>query len=138
MNIPKADLIGTSNHDILNIVTGNSAAEEIEVITYPDPLGLPFTINSLRGIQQNTVEQLGLLERARGIPGALSDIEVTQMTTSYCVQRADLVVYHRILTVWRDTQPALSVKRVIGHWLSVLDEIDAYTKTVLNILVSCR
>lgn len=60
------------------------------------------------------------------------------MTTTYCVQRADLVGYQRILTVWRDTQPAASVKRVIGHWLGVLAEIEADTKAVLNILVSCR
>lgn len=60
------------------------------------------------------------------------------MTIAYCVQRADLVGYQRILTVWRDTQPASSVKRVIGHWLGVLAEIEADTKAVLNILVSCR
>ena len=60
------------------------------------------------------------------------------MTTAYCVQRADLVSYQRILTVWRDTQAAASVKRVITHWLGVLDEIQANTIAVLTILVSCR
>lgn len=60
------------------------------------------------------------------------------MTTAYCGQRADLIGYQRILTVWRDTQPASSVKRVIGHWLGVLAEIEANTKAVLNILVSRR
>jgi hypothetical protein len=54
------------------------------------------------------------------------------------VQRADLVGYQRILTAWCDIQPAASVKRVIGHWLGVLDEIQADTKAVLNILISCR
>ena len=54
------------------------------------------------------------------------------------MQWADLVGYQRILTVWRDTQPALSVERVIGHWLGVPSEIEADTKAVLNILVSCR
>lgn len=137
-NIPKAELIGNSGHDILNIATGNSGAEEIKVITCPDPLGLPLIIDFLRGIQQDTGDQVGLLERARLIRGSISDIETTQMTTSYCVQRADLIGYHRILTAWRDTQPASSVKRVIGHWLGVLDEIEADTKAVLNILVSCR
>jgi len=28
--------------------------------------------------------------------------------------------------VWRDTQLAASFKRVIGHWLGVLAEIEAY------------
>jgi hypothetical protein len=58
------------------------------------------------------------------------------MATAYCVQRADLIGYHRMLTVWRDTQPASSVKRVIGHWLDVLDEIEVNTKAVLGILAS--
>ena len=137
-NIPKADLIGTSTHDILRVATGNSAVEEIKVITWLNPLGLPHIIDFLRSIQQDTAAQVELLERAKRIPRSFSDIEATQMTTSYCVQRADLVAYHRILTVWRDTQPAPSVKRVIGHWLGVLDEIEADTKAVLNILVSCR
>lgn len=80
-----------------------------------------------------------MLEQASRTPGAFTDIEATQMTTAYCVQRADLMGYpQRILTVWRDTQPAASVKRVIGHWLGVLAEIEADTKTVLNVLVSCR
>ncbi|MFD2274675.1 hypothetical protein ACFS07_35865 [Undibacterium arcticum] len=137
-NIPKADLIGAGSHDILRIATGTSDAEEIKVITWPDPIGLPLIIDFLRGIQQDTADQVGLLDQAKRIPRSFSDIEATQMTTSYCVQRADLVGYHRILTVWRDTQPAPSVKRVIGHWLGVLDEIEADTKAVLNILVSCR
>jgi len=60
------------------------------------------------------------------------------MTISYCVQRADLIGLQRMLTVWWNTQPAASVKRVIGHWLGLLADIEADTKTVLNTLVSCR
>ena len=99
---------------------------------------MPLIIEHLRGIQSDTAAQVGLLEQASRSPGAFTDIEATQMTTAYCVQRADLVGYQRILTVWRDTQPAPSVKRVIGHWLDVLAEIEADTKAVLNILVNCR
>lgn len=55
----------------------------------------------------------------------------------YGVQRADLVSYHRMLTVWHDSQPAPSVRRVINHWKGVVDEIEADTKVVLNILASC-
>ena len=50
------------------------------------------------------------------------------------MQRADLIGYHRMLTVWQDIQPSPSVKRVISHWLGVLDEIEMHTKTVLGIL----
>lgn len=70
-------------------------------------------------------------------PEAFTDIEATQTTTAYCVQRADLVGYQRILTVWRDIQPAASVKRVIGYWFDMLAGIEANTKAVLNMLVSC-
>jgi hypothetical protein len=50
------------------------------------------------------------------------------------VQRAELIGYRRMLTVWLDIQPELSVKRVINHWLGVLDDIEMHTKTLLGIL----
>jgi hypothetical protein len=137
-NIPKADLIGAGVHDVLRIATGTGTAEELEILAWPNPTGLPLIIEHLRSIQSDTAAQVGLLEQASRTPGAFTDIEATQMTTAYCVQRADLVAYQRILTAWRDTQPAASVKRVIGHWLGVLAEIEADTMAVLNILVSCR
>lgn len=117
-NIPKADLIGAGIHDVLTIATGTSTTEEVEILAWPNPTGLPLIIEYLRGIQNDTA-QVGLLEQASRTPGAFTDIVATQMMTAYCVQRADLVGYQRILTVWRDAQPAPSVKRVIGHWLGV-------------------
>jgi hypothetical protein len=137
-SIPKADLIEAGVHDVLRIATGTGTTEEIRILAWPNPTGLPLIIEHLRGIQSNTVAQVGLLEQASSTPGAFTDIEATKMTTAYCVQRADLVSYQRILTVWRDTQAAASVKRVIDHWLDVLDEIQAATIALLNILVSCR
>lgn len=137
-NIPKADLIGAGVHDVLRIATGTGKAEEIEILAWPNPNGLPLIIEHLRSIQNDTAAQVELLAQARRVPGSFTDIKATQMTTTYCVQRADLVGYQRILSVWRDTQSAASVKRVIGHWLGVLAEIEADTKAVLNILVSCR
>lgn len=137
-NIPEADLIGAGVHDVLRIATGTSTTEEIEILAWPNSTGLPLIIEHLRGIQSDTAAQVGLLEQASRTPRAFTDIEATQMATAYCVQRADLVGYQRILTVWRDTQPAASVKRVIGHWLGVLADIETDTRAVLNILVSCR
>ena len=136
-NIPKSDLIGAGLHDVLRIATGTGTTEEVEILAWPNPTGLPLIIEHLRGIQSDTAAHVGQLEQTSRT-GEFTDIEATQMTTAYCVQRADLVGYQRILTVWRDTQPAPSVKRVIGHWLGVLAEIEADTKTVLNTLVSCR
>ena len=137
-NIPKADLIGAGHRDVLRIATGTSPVEEIEILAWPNPTGLPLIIEHLRSIQQNTAAQVELLAKAKRVLGSFTDIEATQMTISYCVQRADLIGLQRMLTVWRNTQPAASVKRVIGHWLGVLADIEADTKTVLNTLVSCR
>jgi hypothetical protein len=119
-------------------MSGTSQAEEVEILAWPNPTGLPLIIEHLRSIQQNTAAQVELLAQAKRVPGSFTDIEATHMATSYCVQRADLIGLQRMLTVWRDTQPAASVKRVIGHWLGVLADIEADTKTVLNILASCR
>lgn len=137
-NIPKADLIHSDTREVLNIATGTSGAEEIQVVWCPDPTGLPLVIDFLKGIQRDTAEQVELLAHERMTDGALTDIDATKMTTAYCVQRADLIGYRHILRVWRDTQPAASVKRVIGHWLGALDEIERDTRTVLTILVSCK
>ncbi|MBA3875112.1 MAG: hypothetical protein H0X30_38800 [Anaerolineae bacterium] len=137
-NIPRAELSQSDTHDILSIKTGHSGIEEIRLVTHPDPLGLPLIIEVLRGIQRDTAKQVELVERVMRGHGVFGDIETTQMTTAYCVQRADLIGYHRMLTVWRDTQPAPSLKRVIGHWLQILHEIEGNTKAVLGLLVSCR
>ena len=58
----------------------------------------------------------------------------SQMITAYCVQRADLLGYHRLLSLWRETQPGPSVKRVIAHWLGVIAEIDKTSEAVIQTL----
>ena len=131
-------MTGAGVHDVLTITTGTGTTEEIEILAWPNPTGLPLIIEHLWGIQSDTAAEVGLLEQASLTPGAFTDIEATQMATAYCVQRADLVGYQRIMTVWRDTQPATSVKCVIDHWLGVLADIETDTRAVLNILVSCR
>lgn len=131
--IPRAELNRSDTWDVLSIETGQGA-ETIQLVTDPDPMGLPHIIEELRRIHRDTEEQVELIQQARCTPGALNDIMTTQIATAYCVQRADLIGYHRMLTVWRDIQPAPSVKRVIGHWLGVLDEIEMHTKTVLGVL----
>lgn len=137
-NIPKADLNTHDGHDVLSIATGSAAAEEIKIATCPSPLGLPLIIDTLRTIQSETATQAELLlERGGEIPQAISDIDATRMVTLYGVQRADLVSYDRMLTVWHDSQPAPSVRRVINHWKGVMGKIEADTKLVLNILASC-
>ena len=131
-NVPKADLIRSGGHDVLEIATGTGDAEEIKVVCRPDPAGLPLVIDFLKGVQRDTADQVELLAQARFATGVLTDIDSTKMTTAYCMQRADLIGYRRVLTLWRETQPAPSVKRVLGHWLGVLDEIERNTRAVLD------
>lgn len=137
-NLPQADLIQNDGNDILNVAIGSGVAEDIEIAWCPDPIGLPLVIDALKGIQRDTATQVELLARKKLGKGVLTDIDSTKMTTMYCMRRADLIGYRRVLTVWRKTQRAPTVKRVIGHWLDVLDEIERDTCTVLDILVRCR
>ncbi|WP_446812184.1 hypothetical protein ACH50O_23180 (plasmid) [Methylomonas sp. 2BW1-5-20] len=132
-NIPKAELNRNETWDVLSIDAGKGV-EEIQLVTHPDPMGLPYIIEVLRGIHRDTEAQADLIQQARRTPGAIKDMVTTEIVTAYCVQRADLIGYRRMLTVWLDVQPAPSVKRVIGHWLGVLNEIEMHTKTLLGIL----
>ncbi len=107
------------------MVESGSGREVILHLWRVDPLGLPHLIEVLRNIQRNTAAQ---------VPDVLGDIDVTYVVTAYCVQRADLIGYDRFLSVWKETQPAASVQRVIGHWKNVLTEIDLDTMSILRTL----
>lgn len=108
-NIRKADWSELASTMSCGSPPARAQPEEVEILAWPNPTGLPLIIEHLRGTQSDTAAQVGLLEQASRTPGAFTDIEATQMTTAYCVQRADLVGYQRILTVWRNAQPAASV-----------------------------
>ncbi len=131
--IKSAYLVRVDQHDVLQ-VTANNSDHEFKVVTHPDPMGLPKIIEQLRLMQENTQKQVGLARRLRSVPEALGDIAITQMITAYCVQRADLLGYHRLLSLWRETQPGPSVKRVIAHWLGVIAEIDKTSEAVIQTL----
>ena len=131
--IPRADLVRRHGRDTL-AVEAAGRTEEFDLVIYPDAHRLPVIIEALRGMQHDTAEQAKLVRQARRTPGALSKDMIAQMGIAYCVQRSDLGGYHRMLTVWGDAQPEPGVKRVIGHWLDVLAEIEANTKAVLGML----
>src|SRR5258708_23681678 len=133
VSIRRADLEQNGLHDRLHVETDNGV-EDINLVIHPDPLGLPVIIDVLRGIQRDTMEQVQLMQQLNRIPNGIDDALVKQAIKSYSVQRADLIGYHRILTVWRQSQPAPSVQRVINHWLGILDEIELNTKAVLGIV----
>jgi hypothetical protein len=131
----EADLKPGKRHDILSI-KADKGIEEIQLVTWPDAAGLPRIMAALSRMHEDTAAQVELLQEAVELPDVISDIMATQLVTMYSMQRADLVGYHRMLSRWHEEQPALSIKRVIHHWLRVLDDIEANTQTVLSLLES--
>lgn len=132
-NIPKADLLQRQPHNILSVQT-NDGGEEIPLITHPRLEGLPHILPVLRRMYEDTGKQVETLQDAARTPGLLKKLVTPDIATMYDSQRADLVGYYRMFTVWRDGIPDPSFKREIGHWLDVLNEIEAHSKTVLGII----
>lgn len=75
-------------------------------MTRLDAAGLPHVIEVLRRIQEEMGVQVELMQQMWRTGYVFSDNETTQMATAYCARRADLIGYHRMLTLWRNTQPA--------------------------------
>jgi hypothetical protein len=133
VTLVEAELAPGKGCDILTI-KADKGIEEIQLVTWPEAAGLPRIMAVLSGMHEDTAAQVELLQEAIELPGVISDIMATQLVTVYCMQRADLVGYHRMLSRWHEVQPALSIKRVIDHWLRVLDDIEANTQRVLSLL----
>jgi len=131
--IPRADLVQQQPHDVLNVET-DDGGETIPLVTHPRVEGLPLIIPVLRRMHEDTEKQLETLQRVAQIPDGLRTIIEPQMATAYCVQRADLIGYHRMLSVWREEQSDPLVRNGIGQWLSVIDTIESHTKQTLIIM----
>ena len=58
------------------------------------------------------------------------------MVTLYCVQRADLRGYHRMLTAWHEEASLPETKAGIDRLLQAVSEIEEDSKAVLDILVA--
>jgi hypothetical protein len=97
--------------------------------------GLPYIIPTLQQMREDTEKQVKTLQRIAQIPGGLKRVVEPRMATAYWAQRADLIGYHRMLTTWQEAMPDPLIKRGIGQWLGVLDEIEAHTKEVLEIMI---
>jgi hypothetical protein len=134
-NIPKAELVQQKPHDVLSIRT-DDGGDEISLVTHPRVEGLPYIIPALHRMREDTEKQVETLQRIAQIPGGLKKVIEPRMATAYCAQRAELIGYHRMLTVWQEAMPDPLVKNGIGLWLGVLDEIEAHTKAVLEIILA--
>src|SRR5450830_1625966 len=84
--------------------------------------------------ETGSVDLISGVCETRELSGTLGDIE--DAVDHVLLRATSMIGYRRILSVWRDTQPGSSVKRVIGHWLRVLEEIDSNSQSVLHLLNS--
>lgn len=133
--ISKAELKRANGHDVL-MAGVHDDTEPVPLVAHPHPSGLPHFIEVLKGIGRDTAEQATVLETALSTPGALGDAVRVRLEIAYAKQRADLISYRRILARWSLDQPGPSVRRVIGYWLGVLDDIEGSTKATLGLLRS--
>jgi len=132
--IPKAELVQQQPHDVLRIKT-DDGSDKIPLVTHPGVEGLPQIIPALHRMREETKKQVETLRRIAQMPGGLKDVVEPRMATAYCAQRADLIGYHRMLTIWREAMPDPLIKNGIEQWLVVLDEIEAHTKAALGLII---
>jgi hypothetical protein len=133
-HIPKAELLQRKPYDVLSLRTSDDGDSETPLITNPRMDGLPHMVPFFRRMHEDTKKQIETLQRAAKMPGVLPKIVEPEMVTAYCAQRADLISYHRMLTLWRKSQPDPAFKDALDLWLNVLNEIEADSKTVLSII----
>ena len=119
-------------------VDADGTVERTELVLSPSIMGAHIVTRALVRMHQDTRAQRGTLEQAaRRTPDLLKQAVTGDMLTAYCAQRADLRGYQRMLTEWREevaSEPELEAG--IGRFLAALDEIEADTKAVLDILAA--
>ena len=87
-------------------------------------------------MHRDTQAQRHTLEEARATPGLVEQVATPDMVTAYCAQRADLRGYHRMLTAWREEASLPEMKAGIDRFLRAVNEAEADSKAVLEILVA--
>jgi hypothetical protein len=137
LNVPvlAADLVRENDRrDLLRVKT-EEGVQEVELVTrLLHPSGLPLIVELLESMRSDTAAQADLMRRAGRTPGLLSAVETAEMVAAYCMQRAGLIGYRRMLMAWRDVDPAPRVEREIDYWLEALEEIEENSKAVLAVL----
>ena len=128
-----ADLEQTTRADIL-IVDNGKTVERIELARRLPIAGLPIITKTIVQIHKDTQAQRNTLEQARATPGLIEQVATWEMVTAYCAQRADLRGYYRMLTAWREEASLPEMKSGIDRFLQAINEIEADSKAVLEIL----
>jgi hypothetical protein len=132
-NVTQADLEQTPRADVL-VVDNGQAVERIDLARGLPIAGLPIIAKALVQMHKDTRAQLRTLRQARATPGLIEQVVTPEMLTIYCAQRADLRGYHGMLEAWRKEAPMPEMQAGIDRMLLALDEIEADSKAVLEIL----
>lgn len=130
-----ADLKQTPRADVL-IVDNGKAVEHIDLARRSPLPGLPIISKAILQIHQDTKVQRRTLEGARSTPGLIEQVVTPDMLTLYCVQRADLRGYQKMLAAWREETPIQEMKTGIDRILMIINKIEEDSKAVLEILVA--
>jgi len=85
-------------------------------------------------MQEDTARQCDLLDNPMVTRAQLSQVVTPDIATAYYIQRADILSHRHMLKVGRENQPAQNIKRIIDHWLGVLDTIKQNTIELLGII----
>ena len=134
-NVTKADLKCTPGMDVLRVATGRTV-ESIDLAWNPTLAALPVITKVLVQAHTYTKAQRSTLEQAAATPRLIEQAVSPDMATAYCVQRADLRGYHRMLTTWREETSLPEMKAGIDRFLQAVNEIEEDSKAVLEILVA--
>ena len=121
--------------DVLTVDNGE-AVEHIGLAPPPSIEGLPVITKAIVQMHGDTQAQRRTLEEASATPGLVEQVATPDMVTLYCVQRADLRGYHRMLTAWREQVSMPELEAGIDRFLQAVNEIEDDSKAVLAILVA--
>lgn len=126
-NVKSVELHRGKRHDELRIGAVNR-----ELVTSPQPAGVPLILMALEKLRDDTKAVFDLLEGSGGVGRVMDDVEATKFSTIYCIQRADLLSYQTILRHWNAEFEALGLLPVLGKWQNQVQEVEALTKAVLS------
>lgn len=128
---------GSEGTDAL-AVDADRTTERTEMVLRPSVMGAHIVLKALAEMHRSTQAQRATLEQAaRTNPELLGQAVGRDMLTAYCVQRAELRSYGRMLRQWREevgSEPEL--KAGVGRFLVAVDEIEDDTKAVVDVLAT--
>lgn len=116
--------------DRLAVTTDGGSVEYFSLSWRPDPAGTPSFGQRLNRLHQDTDDLADwLFDRLRQRRLSLEDAQEVAVLCG--VRRVELAGYRELFAHWQGNHQGASIKRVTGHWLSMVDEIDSEIREIL-------